>query len=278
MGAMKTVRFKSCKIGSSIPLEKPSTFFCVQRSSSWKEYIVLSGHDLEEILKKQCGSMRAYLFEFGCITFVDFDEFDIQIFLEFFEGMVEAIDYSMVARYSEIHSIKVDDHGEFRPWHGSESTFKFEESVIPLISIILAKSAAMNKIEIDVSANIDESETYIEYLRRGRLGFSKKALMVMISKFLKFEYESINNIRIFDRSATDNDSMNCREIYDSLAEYYELNDRFDVLQSKIGSLRSTMKSYNSLSYRQNENRLYVFEIFLLGLFPLVSIIRLFFHF
>lgn len=275
---MKTVRFKSCKIGSSIPLEKPAAFFRTQRSSSWKEYIVLTGSHLEEVLKKHCGSMRAYLFEFGCITFVDFDEFDTQIFLEFIEGMVEQIDYSMVARFAEMHAIEVNDHSEFSPWPGSSDTYTYEESVIPLISGILAKSAALNRIESDISANIDESETYIEYLKRGRLGFSKKALSVMISKFLKFEYESISHIRIFDRSAADTDNRNCRELYDSLAGYYELYDRFDVLQSKIGSLRSTMKSYNSLSYRQNENRLYVFEIFLLGLFPLVSLVRLFFHF
>lgn len=275
---MKTIRFKSYKIGSSIPLDKPAGFFRMQKSSIWKEYIVLHGHHLEEILKKQCGSMRAYLFEFGCITFVDFDEPDTQVFLEFIAGMVDPIDYSMVARFAESHTIEIEENDQFRPWPGSKSMYKFEDSVIPLIAMILAKSAALNKIESDVSANIDESGDYIDYLQRGRLHINKKGLSVMVSKLLKFEYESINNIRIFERSVADSNNMNCRDLYDSLAEYYELNDRFDVLQSKIGSLRSTMKAYNSLSYRQSENRLYLFEIFLLGLFPLVGVIRIFFHF
>jgi required for meiotic nuclear division protein 1 len=274
---MRTIRFKSCQIGSSISLDKMATFFRMPRTSSWKEYIVLNGQQLEEVLKKQCGSMHAYLFEFGCITFVDFDEADIQTFLEFFAGMVESIDYSMVARYAETHLIEVVNQSEFKPWPGSSSTYDFEEAVIPLTSIILAKSTALNKIESDVNANIDESETYIDYLKRGRLRINKKALTTMISKFLKFEYESMNGIRIFDRSVAANNSLNGRGLYDELAEYYELYDRFDVLQSKIGSLRSTMKSYNSLSYRQIENRLYILEIFLLGLFPVVSLIRMFMH-
>lgn len=274
---MRTLRFKSCKLSPSIPLEKTATFFRMPRTSSWKEYIVLYGHHLEEVLKKPCGSMRAYLFEFGCMTFVDFDEADIQIFLEFMEGMVEDVDYSMVARFAETHVLEVENESEFRPWPESGSTYIFEDAVIPLTAMILAKSSALNKIELDVNANIDESETYIEYLRKGRLRLNKKTLSMMISKFLKFEYESMNNIRIFDRSVAANNSLSSREIYDALSEYYELHDRFDVLQNKIGSLRSTMKSYNSLSYRQIENRLYVFEIFLLVLFPLVSLIRMFLH-
>ena len=274
---MRTMRFKSYKIGSNIPLEKPASFFQLQRSSSWREHIVLDSHHLESVLKKDCGSMRAYLFEFGCITFVDFNDFDIQVFFEFFAGMVEPIDYSMVARFAESHTIRIQEDLTFRPWNESSYTYKFEDSVILLISNLLAKSAAMNKIENDVDANIDESGQYIEYLRRGQLQFSKKASVVLISKFLKFEYESINSIRIFERSA-DNDNINGRELYDALAEYYELNDRFDVIQSKISSLRSTMKAYNSISYRRDENRLYIFEVFLLGLFPLASLLRLFFHF
>lgn len=276
---MKTIHFKSCKIGSSIPLEKPAAFFSMHRSSSWKEYIVLQGRHLEEILKKKCVSERAYLFEFGCITFVDFDESDIRVFLEFLSGMVDPIDYSMVARFAESHSVEVEeDSRQFRLWDGSSDTYPYEESMIPLIAIILAKSTALNQIELDVDSNIDKSGKYLEYLKKGRLRFSKKASTAIISELLKFEYESINTVRIFDRSVAVTDSMNSRNLYDSLARYYELQDRFDVLQHKIGSLRSTMKTYNSLSYRQSENRLYLLEIFLLGLFPLVSAIRMILHF
>ena len=134
---MTTIRFKSCKIGVSIPLEKPRSFFRLQKSSVWKEYITLQEHHLVDILKKPCESMAAYLFDFGCITFVNFEEPDIQVFLEFMAGMVETIDYSMVARFPETHAIEVLSAGEFRPWPESPRTFRYEESVISLIAVIL---------------------------------------------------------------------------------------------------------------------------------------------
>ncbi|MDF2924500.1 MAG: hypothetical protein K0R57_3414 [Paenibacillaceae bacterium] len=304
---MTTIYFKSCKIGMSIPLEKPAAFFKVseringeaaslldkrmaskgghqapipgvQKTSVWKEFIMLSGPQLEQILKKPCDGMYVYLFEFGCITFVNLGEWEIQTFLEFIAGMVDSIDYSMIARFSESHLLEIGDDGNFSPWEGSGRSFKYEEPIIQLIAIILAKSTALNKIETDVDENMDESGAYIDYLKRGRLRINKKTLSLLMTKFLKFEYEIISSIRIFERSVDANHTRNGRELYDCLAEYYEMNDRFDVLQRKIDSLRSTMKTYNSLSYRQSENRLYLFEIFLLGLFPAVSLVGMFFHF
>ena len=275
---MSIVSFKSCKIGASIPLDKPAAFFRLLRSSRWREYLLLGPEQLADILKQDCSTKRVYLFAFGCITFVDFNESDMQVVLDFLSGMIEPVDYSMVARYAESHLIEVDEEGQFLPWSESDKRYRFNDATVSLIAILLAKATALNKIEADIDANMDESGEYIELLQRGRLSFNKKASMVILSKFLKFEFESINQIRIFDRSVADMDSLSGRELHDKFAEYYELYDRFDVLQRKIGSLRTTMKSYNSLSYRKNENRLYLFEIFLLALFPLASILRLFLHF
>lgn len=274
---MKTIRFRSLKVGPSILLEKPVSFFRMQRTSTWKEYIVLGPADLEQVLKRPCREEQAYLFEFGCVCMVNFSEGDKEVFLEFLAGMVEALDYSMIARFGESHVLQVDDGGQFRPWADSALSFEYNAEVPPVVATILAKSAAMNKIELDISSNLDEFGAYIDYLKRGRLRINKKGLSVMVTKFLKFEHESIGSVRIFDRSIPDSYSRLSRELYDALAEHYELNDRFEVLRSKIGSLRSTMKTYNSLSYRQSENRLYLFEIFLLGLFPAVKLIEMFFH-
>ena len=274
---MRTMHFKSCRISSGIPLEKLVSFFRMQRSSIRKHYVILGETELALVLKTSTGSRRAYLFEFGCITFVDFEEFEIQLFIEFLTGMADRIDYAMVAKFADSHTLEIDDNQEYLPWRTCPQAYHFEDSVVPIISIILAKSVALDKIEKDVGNHLDESEKYIDYLQKGRLRINRKSLTAFISGFLKFEYESIRSIRIYDRSFSDNNT-GCKEIYDSLSGFYELNDRFDVLQGKIKSLHNTMKTYNALSYQRAENRLYLFEIVLLFLFPLATTLRFFFNF
>lgn len=273
----RLLRFKSCVIGPAIDLEKPAAFFRIERTASWKEYLELNESHLERILQKPSSGKRVFLFEYGCAAFLNLDEGEQQIFLEFLSGLVEEIDYAMVARYAESHVLNVNEEGEFAPFEGSAFRFRLEPPVLPLVASLLAKSAALTKIEADVDAHLDQSEQLIVNLQRGRLRFNKRTSSAVLAKFLKFEFDSILTIRIFERTTADTDSWNSRSLHDALAEHYELNDRYEVLESKMSSLRTAMKTHNSLSFESNENRLYVWEIFLLLLFPLGALARLLLH-
>ena len=88
---MLTLRFKSCVIGPPIPLDKPASFFRIERTASWKEYVELTGRHLESILQKPCEDKRVYLFEYGSIGFLNFNEGELQIFLDFFAGLVDEV-------------------------------------------------------------------------------------------------------------------------------------------------------------------------------------------
>jgi len=274
---IRLLHFKSCVIGSAIDLEKPAAFFRIERTASWKEYLELGEAHLETILQKPCPDKRVFLFEYGCAAFLNLDEGELQTFFDFLAGLVDEIDYAMVVRFAESHVLTVDEAGELQPWEGSPLTFRVEEPIFPLVASLLAKSAALTKIEADVDAHLDQSEQLIVNLQRGRLRFNKRTSSAVLAKFLKFEFDSILTIRIFDRATAENDSQNSRSLYDALAEHYELNDRYEVLESKIGSLRTAMKTHNSLSVESNENRLYLWEIFLLILFPLGALARILLH-
>lgn len=274
---MKRIHVRSLKICPAIPLDRLAAFFGSGWPNVWREHLTLLPAHLEAVLKKPSPGQMLFVFSFGCIVFVNLNEEEIQTILSFMAGMVDAVDYEMAAQFSESFVLHPDEAGRFQPVPGDPRSFPWDDSAAQIIALILAKSSALGKIEADVGQNHDESGAYIDYLWRGRLRMSKKGQTVMISKFLKFEFESFRAVHIFDRSAA-NSGLESRGLYDLMAEHYELNDRFLALQSKIGSMRAAMRAYNSLSYRRNENRLYWFEVFLLGLFPAVSILRLFFSF
>jgi len=265
---MKNFTFKSYKIAPSLPLKKIESFFRISRQFTWKEYIVLEGEHIETVLKYAAGSRKVFLFKFGCATFINFSEHEIHTFLKYLESITDNVKIAIYTEYSESHNITVSDNGKCRLWDKSEETIPYGEYILHAVSIVLAKSVELNLIEKDASELLDESESFIIHLQKGVLRASTRKFTKTISKILKFEYNSVNSIKIYDRPVSDKYPIESRAAYDSLAKYYELHKRFDAIHNKINNLREIIKSYSSLSYKKNEFRLLAFEIFLLILFPL----------
>jgi len=67
--------------------------------------------------------------------------------------------------------------------------------------------------------------------------------------------------------------MHLKAIYASLSEYYELDERLEIVEGKIASLHDILDLYSNLSFNQSETRLILFEIFLLALFPAFHILE-----
>jgi len=134
--------------------------------------------------------------------------------------------------------------------------------------MILAKSVALNRIEEELVKLLDEGEKLIAYLRKPIFLSTSKKFMNIVSKVLKFEYDTVKNVKIFERAFYGNEDLSSKEIYDELSKYFELQDRFKIIKSKIQDLRHISKAYLTFSFRRNEGNLYVFEIILLALFPL----------
>lgn len=270
---MKTVHFKCIRVAPKLPLDKISAFFKIHRQLSWKEYIRLQGYPLEMILKYTAASKQVYLYEFGCVCFINFDDSDIGVFVEFLESLTGPIDYTSYVKFQETHGVEIFDNGNCSLWEGSPGNFKYGSYTPHIVSTVLAKSTALSRLETEVSLLLDQSEKFINYLQKGWLHASTKNSAKITAQFLRFKYDSITNIRIFDRPSFSGQHLSEREEYTALSKYFELFERYEILQSKISDLHSITDAYSKLSYRQSENRLYVFEIFLLALFPLSGLIH-----
>lgn len=265
---MKTLNFNCFKIASRLPLGTLASFFNTHSPLSWKNYICLKGNHIDIVLKYQTTLKEAYLFEFGCVTFVNFTSDEIRVFLQYLKSIVGNIDSNMFTKFHESHTMKINNFGRCNLWKGNSQTILFHDYIIPITSIILAKSTALYKMEVDVGNLLDKAENFIHYLKKGKLHANTKHYTVTYAKIIRFEYDGINSIRIFDRSFDGDENVHAREVYDILAEYYELHERFDVIAGKVEDLRNIIGSYSSLSHNYNEKRLLMFEIFLLCLFPL----------
>ena len=270
---MRTIHFDCFKISARLPLQKIAAYLELSFPISWKDYIVVRGKHLDMILKYRTSSKQVYLFEFGCVTFVNFESDETRVFLEYLESLTGILNREYFAKYYETHTIKVYDSGECRLWKANTDFVDYNDYIIPIVCTVLSRSVALSKIEADASQLLDKSESIITFLQKGRLRLSTKKLSSITAKILRFEYDSVGNIRVLERSSLIDQSIEARSIYDILADHFELSGRFENIRHKCDELQKIIKAYSSLSYNNAENKLLLFEIFLLILFPLFGEIR-----
>jgi uncharacterized Rmd1/YagE family protein len=264
---MKNTKIKSVKVATFFSLDKFVELFNIPMQFKWDEYLILSRRDLDLILKYNNQNKHVYIFKYGCISFVNFEDEEIFTFIKYIESIGFKINHSLVYKYYDIHNLKVMPNQKIKLMNGSDVEYDYNDKLIHTISVILSKSTELYRFEAELNKVLDEAEKFITFLQKGRLGFYRRKSSILISKILRFKYDSIHNIRVLDRPAFVEQSISLRNIYDDLSEYYELDERINVIKGKISSLHDILDLYTNLSFNQSETRLILFEIFLLVLFP-----------
>lgn len=272
---MESKNFLSFKAFSYIDLKKIAAFFGIPLPERKRDRcIILDGGSLSEIYKYSMNSKKIYLFSFGCVVFEDIDMDETDTFFSSMQSVIGEPDYKMMAKYRESHALPVTEAGSAYLWEGCEESYPITEDLSYTIAAILAKSTALSKQEADIDILLDEADSYVTKFQRGVLSTGTRKFTTAMAHIIRFEKESAAGIMIFDRPAMVGRSLLLRDIYDKLSVYYEIEDRFGILEKKVDELRSIVRSYSMLRYRRQENRLLIFESFLLLLFPLFRILEL----
>jgi len=261
---MEPVYFKSYKISLKLPLDKIEAFFNLHKPLNWKEYVTLDRNHLSKILQYNTESKIVYLFKYGCVCFVNFDENEIYTFLQYIDSIIGSVDFYLFSKFNENHLEYIDD----------TKCVSSKACYIHIICIILAKSVELNKLETDLEGLLDKTEKLINFLQSGKLHINKKFILIA-SKILQLEYHYANNIKILERNIYDNENIESRDSFDRLSKYYELDERRKVIQSKMDDMRNIFTAYSCFSYKQREARTYWFEISLLSLFPISYVLDMF---
>ncbi|MBC7959875.1 MAG: RMD1 family protein [Vallitaleaceae bacterium] len=269
---MNDVLFTSVLISESLPLEKISNFFKIHKALKWKDYIVITQYHLEMILRYNVEGKSAYIYDFGAITFVNMHTAEIKVFLDYLESIVGLLDYNLFMNSCEAHTIRMLPDNQCYLCKWSEAPTKFEPYIIPITAEILAQSVAMERIEAVLTQLLNESELMLKHLSRGRLKGRSRKISRITTKIIKFQYDSIKSIHIFDRPKFSNASLLPKEVHEELFEFYELYDRFHIIETKSHDLLNIYSNYTNLGEKKVEHRLYILQAVLLFLFPLKYLI------
>lgn len=270
---MKRIFFSAYKISRRIPISTISACFGTSAPQSWEHVTIIGNSSLDRIFMHATQSKQVLVYDFGCIVFVNFYSDEINTFLLYLESIIGNLDYTSFVKFNETHEIRVYSDGSFSLYASHPLLQDYNDSIIPVAAAVLAKSTALNYIEAEVDMLLDKTDNIINQMQKGHLRAKHKRYASLITQILRFNYESAGSIRIFDRPLYANATIQSRKVYDTLAVYYELYDRFSILRKKAEELWKISRSYSNLSAQQRENRLVLFEVFLLALFPLSYLFR-----
>ncbi|MCK9858984.1 RMD1 family protein [Paenibacillus sp. ATY16] len=247
---MKEMTFKAFAITNEIDLNQIAIHCGIPKKYTWEQPLMLKGEVLAAILKHPVAdSQQVLVFSFGSIVFVNHSRpEDIKVFLGYLQSFEPDIDILNADRYTDDYRLH---YGEFETFELTDEYVEVPEYEVfhpELISTVLAKSVALEKVEEQLGKIHDKLETMIERLEKGKLRIGNKELARTTAIILRYEYNTLGYIMILDKPDITWSSSQAGEFYDSMLEFFELNDRYKILKSKTEFLHHIMEGFSTISH------------------------------
>ncbi|WP_224753957.1 RMD1 family protein [Paenibacillus terricola] len=247
---MKELTFKAFAIANEIDLNKIATHCGIPKKFTWEEPLILRGDTLKSILHKEVDkSQQVLVFSFGSVVFINQGHADeISAFLRFVHTFEPGIDLINAHQYTDDYSLHTDKKAEFQLTDEYVVVSEYESFYPELISTVLAKSVALEKIEEQSGKIHDRLELLIDRLESGRMRIGNKELARQTASIMRHESNTISYIMILDKPDITWTISSAGEFYDRMSEFFELSDRFTILKSKTEVLYRIMEGFSTISH------------------------------
>ncbi|WP_261300704.1 RMD1 family protein [Paenibacillus andongensis] len=247
---MKDITFKAMAVTNEIDLNKIAIHCGIPKKYTWEQPLILRGSILKSILNKENDDIQQVLvFSFGSVVFVNHTRMDeITDFLKFIQSFEPDIDLQPAERYTDDYSLHIEEIDSMELTDKYVVVAEYKSFYPELISTVLAKSVALEKIEEQLGKIHDSLEIMIDRLEKGKLRVSNKELARTTAKIVRHEYNTLAYIMILDKPDLTWTNSTASEFYDGMMNFFELNDRFKILKSKTDILYHILEGFSNISH------------------------------
>ena len=252
MSDVNIINLKAVVVADEIDINQIATRHGIRRKYTWEEPLVLKGERLQgENLPPDA---RIYIFAFGTVVFANCSDAAGSAYVEDIRfALVPQVVKSGADRYEDSCQLRIG--GETFAIEDDEICVPEGDIWIELAATVLAKSAAMDKVEFKVSSIEDKIEEMLDSLGENKFKISDKKISATTSQILKFEFTSIAYIMILDKPDSVWKNTEAADFYDSLSEFFELNDRYEIFKSKIEILNNIKDGFADMSFTKRGMKL-----------------------
>jgi len=272
---MIQTEFKAIVISNEINLNKIAQHFGINRKFKWEESLILKSAELQGILS-QTDDKMVYAFHFGSVVFLNFQHHEIMDVINYLKKIDIGINQPNLFKYVDEYKIESTPEGIFAINNEYMVTKEQADYQLDIVATILAKSVALDKIEMDIYYLLDEIEEVVNDLHQGRLAVSDEKLAKMSASILGLKLSTISYIMLLDKPAITWNNENASALFNELTTLFELNDRYDKIRHKIDILMDITEVFSGLAHAKRGTRLEWAVIILIGIEIVLSLIDLFF--
>ncbi|WP_238885515.1 RMD1 family protein [Clostridium sp. YIM B02551] len=261
---MTKFHFTSRAICSEFNISKISSYYNIIKKIKWEEPLVLKEKHLSSFNNSE--NKIVYIYYFGSIVFVNFTEKEIDEFIENINnipGSIKSMNKDMKYDCIEEYDIVSDKSKEAEMGFEIYSTKDIENYHLDMTALVLAKSVALETIENRVSVVLDEVEKIILSLKKGKVNITGKKSASIIGRVLSFKHTTISYIMLLDKPDITWKNQNAEIFFNDIADLFELDERYKVLNAKIQSLLDTIEIFADLSHTRTSTILEIIVILLI---------------
>lgn len=271
---MYNIEFNAVSLCNEIDINKIAKHFDIEKKFEWNEPLYLTQKDLKGIINTPADK-SVFLFSFGSMVFLNFEPHDIADLISYFEKFT---DEDMEPEFKDDFNLEVNPDKEFSIVYDLMVIPHMEEFHPYIISTILAKSVALDRIESGINKLMDDIEDIIKYLEKGHLNISDVRLAKISGKILSFKYNTISYVMLLDKPDVTWINEESENLYKRLEELFELKERYEKIRHKSETLLDITDVFTGLAHAKRGTRLEWMVIILIAGEMLLTILSYVFGF
>lgn len=264
---MQSWTLKSCVLATEINLSKIAAHFGINTKFKWEDPLVLHDNELKGILK-DTENKWAYIYYFGSLVFINMEYHEIMDVINYIKRIDVNLKNNIPDEYIDEYKLEVDPSYDFMLYNDLMTSNEFLPYYLDILSLVLAKSTALRKIEVDADKLLDNIEDVINFLDTGKLNMSDEQLAKTSAQVLRFKYHTISNLMLLDKPRAAWDNEDIENFFIQATELFEFKDRYQKITRKTEVLQDITEVFASLSHERRGTKLEIMVIVLI-LFELI---------
>lgn len=269
---MQSWFFKSLVLCNEINLNSIAPHFGINRKFKWEDPLVLSDRKLSGILK-ETENKWVYIYYFGALVFINMEFHEIQDIIKYIKNIDPNLKNNTPDEYIDEYKLEVDPKYEYSLYNDLMTSNEFMPYYLDILSLVLAKSTSLRKIETNIDKLLDGIENIINYLDKGKFNMSDSEISKTSARVLRFKYNTISYLTLLDKPKAAWDNEDIENFFIQVISLFDLNERYKKISHKTEILQDITDVFTSLSHEKRGTKLEIMVIILILFELIISIVE-----